>query len=353
MKHPANVDYVLNGHAQGDVAQKILACNGDISALRPFIDKNGRSMVTINGKNIVSNNATLRFEDWREFDKTVHTVARERLKLVKAIRSSGLEYKLGGGLGTTVFSTERMTDPGEASMSMDGLRQGKTDRPEFDIVNLPMPIIHSDFNFSVRQILASRRGGSPLDLSMIEASTRRVAEKIDDLHIGNVNPYSYGGGVIYGITNFPDRITYTIDDPSGGGWDPTKTVDDVLAMKQASVTAKNFGPWMLVAGTAWDQYLDRDYVKTGGNNPNQTLRDRLRKIDGISDVITLDQLTGFQLILVQKSTQTIRSVVGIDFTTVQWETHGGMQFNFKVMASVIPQLRCDINGNCGVVHGSV
>jgi hypothetical protein len=45
-------------------------------------------------------------------------------------------------------------------------------------------------------------------------------------------------------------------------------------------------------------------------------------------------------------------VIGMDVTTVQWETHGGMRLNFKVMAIMVPQLRSDFNGNAGIVHGS-
>jgi hypothetical protein len=29
-----------------------------------------------------------------------------------------------------------------------------------------------------------------------------------------------------------------------------------------------------------------------------------------------------------------------------------MEINFKVMAIMVPQPRADINGNCGIVHGS-
>jgi hypothetical protein len=43
----------------------------------------------------------------------------------------------------------------------------------------------------------------------------------------------------------------------------------------------------------------------------------------------------------------------MEITTLQWETHGGMMQNFKVMAIMVPQIRGDFNGNTGIVHGSV
>jgi hypothetical protein len=48
----------------------------------------------------------------------------------------------------------------------------------------------------------------------------------------------------------------------------------------------------------------------------------------------------------------IRMVIGMDVTTVQWETMGGMRLHFKVMAIMVPQLRADYNSNTGIVHGT-
>ncbi len=52
------------------------------------------------------------------------------------------------------------------------------------------------------------------------------------------------------------------------------------------------------------------------------------------------------------TTDVVREVIGMDVTTVQWETKGGMQLNFKVMAILVPQIRADQNSNTGIVHGT-
>jgi hypothetical protein len=75
-------------------------------------------------------------------------------------------------------------------------------------------------------------------------------------------------------------------------------------------------------------------------------------IEGIQDVKTLDYLTDYEAILVQMTADVARMVIGMDITTVQWETKGGMQVNFKVMAIIVPQLRADFNANCGIIHGT-
>ena len=74
-------------------------------------------------------------------------------------------------------------------------------------------------------------------------------------------------------------------------------------------------------------------------------------IEGINGVRRLDFFTPstpFQLLLVQMTPDVARAVNGMDITTVQWESKGGMQLNFKVMCIQVPQLRADYSGDCGI-----
>lgn len=359
------LDYILNGTAHGSAASRLMASNGDVGVFRPWIGEDGRQYLTVNrfnpkkGKmervNVVTNaGATMRYDEWRALDTAVLKAARGRLRFVADLRAAGLQFTIPNGLAKTVLSTEASTDPGSATVSMDGLRKGENDRQEYAMTNLPLPLIHSDFSFSARQIMVSRESGTPIDTSSAEAAARRVAEIAEQMALGNWGGgnYAFGGGIIYGATTFPNRLTFSIKNPTTTGWTPAKTLSDVLAMKQASISALHFGPWMLYASTNWDQYLDNDYILTGGNVATQTLRERLKSIDGIQDVRALDFLPGYQLLLVQQSSDVIREVVGLDFTTVQWPEEGGLKMNYKVMAILVPQLRADTNGNTGIVHGS-
>ena len=56
--------------------------------------------------------------------------------------------------------------------------------------------------------------------------------------------------------------------------------------------------------------------------------------------------------IVQMTSDVARAVVGMDITTVQWESKGGMQLNFKVMCINVPQIRADFYGNCGILHAT-
>jgi hypothetical protein len=149
---------------------------------------------------------------------------------------------------------------------------------------------------------------------------------------------------------------------------PADTLKDVLACLDTLKLNKFFGPFMLYHSNDWDQYMDSDYILTGGNVATKTLRERLRDIEGVEDVRRLDFLMAsataagdpanvsttfpFTLLFVQMTPDVARAVNGLDITTVQWESQGGMRLNFKVLCIQVPQLRCDFYGNCGILHAN-
>lgn len=350
------MDFIFNGQASGSVAQMLLKSGGDINVLRPYLGADGRSYITRNerGTNtaipITNAEATLRKDDWIQLDTAIVKAAKARLRFVADVRAAGLQYSIPNGMGKTVLQTQTQSDISAADINMNGLSKSKGDRPEFDLSNLPLPIVHKEFSFDLRSILASRNGGSPLDTTTAELAARNVAEGVENLALGNSSSFNYGGGTVYGLLNFPSRITKTVVSPTSSAWTPAKTVADVLNMKARSMAKNHFGPWRLYVGAGWDEYMDNDYSSTKGD---LTLRERLKKIENIQDVITLDYLPSFNLCLVQMTSDVVRMVVGMEISTVQWESQGGMEQNFKVMCIMVPQLRADHNGNTGIVHGSV
>lgn len=353
------MDYILNGQGIGDVASQLMAAGGDPNALRPWVGNDNRSYIAVNqgGKYVAqpltNATATLRKDDWKLLDRAIVKAAKPRLKAVADLRSMGLTFNIPNGMAKTVLETETVGDINPARISMDGLVQSQSDRPLFELTNLPLPIIHKDFDFSLRHILTSRNGGSPIDTTMAELAGRQVAEAAEKLLIGTYGSFAFGGGTIYGYTNFPSRMTKTMTAPTASGWTPATCVTEVLAMRAQCAAAYHYGPYMLYTSSAWDTYLDTDYSAAKGNN---TLRQRIEAINNISGVKTLDYLNtsnAFVMVLVQLTPDVVREVIGMDITTVQWESKGGMQLNFKVMAILVPQLRSDQNSNTGIVHATV
>jgi len=346
------MDYIVNGQGQGEVAGVLMHHNFDPNALRPWVGRDGRSYITTNDaggvpRKIVTNTpATLRRDDWLVLDRAVIQSAKPRLNAVADARAAGLQLVIPNGLGKLALEHEAVSDIGPATTSMDGMREGQADRPLFDLRTLPLPITHKDFHFSARQLAASRNGGSPLDTTNAALAGRRVAEAVEETYLGTGTAYKFGGGYVYGLANFTNRLTKTITTP---GTNAT-TLTEVLAMRKQSTDNYYYGPWTLYYGPGWYSQMDTDYSSAKGDN---TLKDRLEAITGIDEVKPADYLTTTGLLLVQKTADVARVIVGMDITTVQWPSHGGMQINFKVMAIIVPQVRGDYANQCGIVHGTV
>jgi hypothetical protein len=348
----------------------------------------------------VLNATALRKEEWLELDRVVLRAARYRLRAWADLAAAN---SFGGfnAMGKLILEHETMSDPGEAIVDMDALTPGRGDAPLFQLQGLPLPITHCDFWFSARTLAVSRNTGTPLDTTMGEAAGRRIAETIEKTLIGNVTGVTYGGNStmvggygrtsqVFGYINFPNRLVNTkFYKPTGLGrsgtaWIAQDTVRDVLAALDQLRLNKFYGPFMAYHSNDWDQYLDSDYFTTTGAGgisgvSTATLRNRLRMIEGIQDVRRLDFLfatipqtnpafvnvanpfTGpggegvvsgnpFTMIIVQMTPDVCRAVNGMDITTVQWESVGGMRLNFKCFAIQVPQLRADYYGNCGILH---
>ncbi|MEB3026005.1 major capsid protein, partial [Parvimonas sp. M13] len=74
-------------------------------------------------------------------------------------------------------------------------------------------------------------------------------------------------------------------------------------------------------------------------NGDKTIMQRLKDIPGISDIWMSSRLTGSQVLLVQLTSDVLRMINGIQPTMVEWESHGGFQHNFKIIAIMLPQIR--------------
>lgn len=388
-------DYVLNGQGHGQVGEYMSQCRFETGLLRPWIsDKDGKKYVSIRtgrwtvnkGQRVqlienvrvnqlgekydlecpVANSTSLRKEQWLELDQIVIKAARLRLRAWADLAAGPGTYSGFDGMAKTILEHETMSDPGEAIMDMDGMTEGRSDMPLFQLQGLPLPITHSSFYFSQRKLSISQNGNMPLDSVMAEAAGRRIAEMIEKVTIGVQTGLTYGGNstqvggygrnsTVYGYTNFPNRLIKTnMTAPTGSN--PDVTLGDVLAARDQLYYNRFYGPFMIYHSTDWDKYLDNDYARLGGNNPSQSLRQRIRAIDGITDVRRLDYLdqatNPFTMIFVQQTPDVARAVIGMNITTLRWPSMGGMRQNFKTMCIMVPQLRADYNSRCGILQAT-
>lgn len=318
---------VFNGKVYANVAQALLNNGMDPNAIRT--------------------NDTLRKEEWMQFDEAIIKVAEDRLTGVADLMSRGLVYNVANGLGTTVLEYEDMSDMEAAQVSMDAVTRGDGDRVEFDINYLPLPITHKDFQINIRVLEASRKLGNPLDTTMAELAARKVSEMNEQYLFQGASAYAFGGGTIRGYVDAPNRNTVTL----AQNWDASgktgeEILQDVRDMKQASINANHFGPWLLYIPTAYETVLDDDFKA----NSDKTIRQRILEIAGIDDVKVSDYLTANNVLLVQMTSDVVRMVQGLPLTTVEWQTQGNMVFHFKVMNILVPQVRWDQTLQSGITH---
>lgn len=387
-----STDFVLNGAPIGNIAEGLADVNYDVGLRRPFFDDKGRNCVLVNSRKknkegkiiyekalvsdlvqrgmtqLVHNTTSLMKEQWVTLTNRVIAASRERLRAWSDLAAAA-PYGGFDGMGTLALEYQTISDAGEAVMDMDAMTEGRNDTFKTQLEGLPLPITHSDFWYPERLLAVSRKNGTPLNTRMAEMAARRVAEKVESTLIGTSAAINVGGSAaagfaglpygraprIYGYLNFPDRITKTdLTTPTGSN--PEATVSDVLEMLELARGANFYGPFMLYHSTDWDVYLDNDYARLGGDNASQTLRDRLRRIDGIKDVKRLDFLRAatdpFTLLLVQMTSEVAQAVEGMGITVVQWPSMGGMRINFKVMCIQVPLITSDYNGNTGIVHAT-
>ena len=319
-------------------------------------------------------NSALPYQAWQMVDRAVLKASRNRLNAWNDLAAANT---FGGfdGMAITGLIKDTMTDAGKAQVSMDEMHNDMSDAPLFTPDILPLPIIHSGAEIGQRRLAMSRNAGLPLDTTMIEQCGRRVAETLEKmtigmtdftgLKIGQSNVPSFTNQGIYGFRTQPDRITVQTITASAS-FDPATLLSDVLGMKEAARAQNFFGPFVLYYSTDWDEVLQRDYYVsietangTGMAAPTQTMRQRLMQIDGITSIKLLDNFTSTsELLLVQMTSETVRAVNGMDFTTVQWQKDGGAATVLRVLGIKVPDLRSQFIGTsttsrkCGIVHGT-
>ncbi len=310
----------------------------------------------------VWNAVSMTRDAWKNIDRAVVRATRQRLK---AWSDASSMVGFGGfdAMGKLTHEYEAMSDPGEALVDMDGLSDGRNDSPLFKLRSVPLPITHSDFFFSRRRLEVSRNTGTPLDTTMAEAGARRIGEMIERTLIGTETGVTFGTestgpgahdgtSKVYGYTNTPYRVTKTdLTTPTGSN--PEAVKQDIIEMRETMYANGFYGPFIVYTSTGYDAFLDDDYFRTGATDLSKTLRQRITDIEGIQAVRRLDYLTsGYQMIMVQMTSDVVQAINGMDVTTVQWESQGGLRQNFKIMAIQVPLIKAPYNGVAGIIHAT-
>lgn len=349
------VDFILNGTGTGEVAATLLQHGMDHRVLKPWIGANGATYINqlkANGEITavkVNSVGLLRKEEWVLLDTAVVKAANLRLRAVKDLINNGLTYNIPNAIGTTVFQSQAMSDLNDAGVSMTGLEETTNEKLQFDLRTIPLPIIHKDLTIPIRLLAASRNSGAgALDTLEAEIAGRKVAEMAEKILIGVEDLSSIGGNAIYGYTTFPQRQTTTISDWEDKDTSGKTMRNELINMIKIANGQRCWGPFQVYITPGIDLQLERDF----SDDSDKTIRSRLLDISAISGITALDFLPEKTVLLVPMGAETVRMLMGLMPQTLQWESKGGMLAHLKVMAIMVPQLRADFYGRCGIVHAS-
>lgn len=377
---------------QGEVANAIgdVGFNPELS--RPFIDDNGRKAIIVNTGRVTTDpktgrrkkhyrkmyredlekegidpsivrNATLRKDTWIQMRTRALREARKRLRAWADLAAAN-PNRLDDGMGTLTYEYEAQNDPGEAIVDMDFDTDGRNDAPQTNLRSIPLPVTFVKYSFSRRRLAASKRGGQQgVNMSMAEASGRRVAEVLEQTTIGTMTGTSFGptsasdsrytgNSTVYGYTNLPTKIAKTdLTTPTGSN--PEAVKQDVIEMRELMTANNFFGPYFLYYSTGYDAYLDDDYFRAGSTSQSTTLRNRILQIGDVTSIRRLDYLTsGYQMIMVDPDPEFAEALIGSDIETIQYETQGGARVHFVTYIIAAPLLKTNYGGVARVVHAT-
>ncbi len=318
-----------NIQAYGSVAQRMLANKMNVSALRT--------------------NDTLRKDEWIQFDEKLIPIAQQRMNAVGDLLSRGLRHNVPNGMGTTVIEWETVDETRDAEISMDGLTRAQSDTVNYVLQSVPLPITHRDFYINLRTLEASRQRGEALDTTNMELATRKVSERLETTLIAGASAYAFGGGTIRGYLDHPNRNTVSLP----LAWDNSGITGelilaDVISLINAAHTDRMFGPYVMYVPTLYWIALLEDFKA----NSDKSIIERLREVPFLEEIKVADFLTADNILMIQMTSDVVDMVVGQGITTVQWETQGGFQVNFKVMALMVPRIKADQDGRSGIIHMS-
>lgn len=307
----------------------------------------GLSIAEIRAASPLSENAQ------RVVDEAVLRVALERLVVADDVMAEGLVTNIDDPLSVLEYSWELEAEHGGAQRSMIPGARGQNSQTDKIMGSVPLYITSDEFSVGIRQLRAAARIGTPIDVSAVQQKTRRVNESIEDAFI-NGSGTVVAGKEAYGLLNHPDRNSFVYGD-SGRAWThASKTgediVDDVLGMLDKQDAANQFGPVNLYIPTLYGNVLNRDFKSATSGTILQRIQEIVYGGRNLR-VRVADRLPVNKTVMVQMQSNTVDALKGQSPTVVPWVSADGFTLYWLVMAIIVPRVRSDYDGQCGVTVG--
>ena len=340
---------------------------GDYNAItrnRPYIDKDGRAKISVyqggdindprsyTQKLVDNDMAIFTPEEWKAIDTRLREIAASRQVGIAKLKELGLVYNLANPFASQSLEYTKTSDMHDASVNMNFKVTNETDKQAVKTANIPIPVISWKWGFDIRELQMSRLYNRPLDLQGAKVGARKIGEKLESMMFG-ANATILDDKKIDSIISFADSNKIaTLHNWNATGTSTADILDDVIALKKKSIADKHFGKWILFVAQNYEARLDDDYGVDATTKAYIPLMDRIKKINGILDVIVSDFLPDDTVALVQMTNDTIELINGMELTTVQLMNAGGLNFEMLSFVMQTPAVKSDYEGNCGIVIGT-
>lgn len=318
-----------------------------VNQARGLYDANEQRFAETGTGILAGNAAPVGPEGWRRIDPRVSAVQRNVLAVFDRLARANT---VPVGVGDIMSYYPKVTDSGEAHVSMDGRSNSLQDQANVQFVGTPVPVIDSFTRLGWRQMEVLRKqNGFGIDTVSMMNAARRVAEKLEDMTINGLSTIVVGGNPIYGLRNFPDRSTdthgFTLASATGANW--VAAVAKVLAKLEAdnaygrATIFVNWGDWAYATRT--------DYT----TNYPKTIAERLREMGQVAEFVPAAGIPANELIGVANlDTGEWGGILSAMAPSSVAKNRLNAQDDFVQghMAMAAPQFRSDVGGQSQIAH---
>lgn len=294
----------------------------------------------------------------RVIDQAVVDVGLERLVIIADLMAAGMTFKLDDPLSVTFLEWESQSKTGGAQRTMHPGARGENQLPDRTQYRIPIYATTEHFQLGIRTLRASQRVGAPLDVNIVKQSARRINEALEDAAWNGATTragtaFKVDGYDAPGILTHSSINTYAYT--GGEAWDVVghtgeEILTDTLEMVEKLQNDHFYGPYNLYVPTSYGLKLMEDFKSNSSLTIQQRLQELVAGGRGIN-VKVADQLPANKTVLMQMTDDVMDVIVGQETIPLTWESANGMERFWMLLAFIIPRVKADYDGNCGICVG--
>ncbi len=290
-------------------------------------------------------NAYLNEKDWSRLDSEIAKRIAQRINILDDLMSANLERDWPIGLYESEWgvSSERI----EADVTLEFGSAVDSDRTDVKYYAVPVPIIHTTYDFGRRELETYQLSGRPIETFEAEEAATAVVEKAEDIIINGSTDVNVGGNTIPGLRTLAARTTGTANAFGGGDFGTISNIlDTVLGVYITLSGNRYYGPFnVYIANTQYIEMLNR-YTDGTGMNALQVIEN----LPFVNFVKENDLVPDGEMVWYQPQSNVIDLLVAMGVENMRWEAPDQSRVYYAVMWSGVARLKTDYAGNAGIAH---